>query len=93
MLQGISHKKRHIMPQNPRKERDLRAYARTTQFRLLLGALFIIIVVGNGLIFLIYGSDAGRSALLCTGIALLPTLLIIGPLWLMGWIVRKDRGD
>ncbi|UCF59684.1 MAG: hypothetical protein JSV37_07895 [Anaerolineaceae bacterium] len=81
------------MPQDPHRERDLRAYARTTQFRLLLGALFIIVVVGNGLVLLIYGSEAGRSALLCTGIGLLPTLLIIGSLWLMGWIVRRERSD
>ena len=81
------------MPQDPGKERDLRAYARTTQFRLLLGALFIIIVVGNGLILLIYGSEAGRSALLCTGIGLLPAVLIVGSLWVMGWIVRRERGD
>jgi hypothetical protein len=81
------------MPQPPRKERDLRAYARMTQFRLLLGALFIIIVVGNGLILMIYGSEAGRSALVCTGIGLLPAVLIIGSLWLMSWIVRRERGD
>ncbi|HEY42661.1 MAG TPA: hypothetical protein G4O11_01635 [Anaerolineae bacterium] len=81
------------MSQKPRKERDLRAYARITQLRLLLGALFIIIVVGNGLIRLIYGSEAAVSALLCTGIGLLPVLLIIGSIWVMGWIVRKERGD
>jgi hypothetical protein len=81
------------MSPKPRKERDLRAYARVTHLRLILGALFIIIVVGNGLIRLIYGSEASVSALLCTGIGVLPVLLIIGSIWFMGWIVRKERGD
>jgi hypothetical protein len=81
------------MNQKPRRERDLRAYARGTQLRLLLGALIIIIVIGTGLIGLIYGQEAVRSALLCTGIGLLPAILIIGALWLMGWIVRRERGD
>jgi hypothetical protein len=81
------------MSQKPRKERDLRAYARVTQLRLILGALFIIIVVGNGLIWLIYGPEASISALMCTGLGLLPVLLVIGSIGLMGWIVRKERGD
>jgi hypothetical protein len=81
------------MSQKPRKERDLRAYARTTQIKLILGALFIIIVVGNGLIWLIYGPEASISALMCTGLGLLPVLLIIGSIGLMGWIVRRERGD
>lgn len=75
------------MPRSPRKERDLRSYARSTQFRLILGAIILIAVVGNGLIWLIFGSDSARMALLCMGVGLAPALLIIICLWLMSWIV------
>ena len=73
--------------------RDLRAYARSTQIRLFLGGLLIILVVGNGLIWLIYGAGAARLALLCTGIGLAPGLLIAIWLWGVDWIVRRARGD
>jgi hypothetical protein len=76
------------MPRSPHKERDLRSYARSTQFRLILGALILIVVIGNGLIWLIFGADSARMALLCIGIGLAPVLLIAICLWLMSWIVR-----
>lgn len=79
---------------DPRKTgRDLRAYARSTQVRLILGGLLIILVVGNGLIWLIYGTGAARLALLCTGVGLAPGLLIVIWLWGVDWIVRRARGD
>jgi hypothetical protein len=73
--------------------RDLRAYARSTQVRLILGGLLIILVVGNGLIWLIYGTGAALLALSCTGIGLAPGLLIVIWLWTVDWIVRRARGD
>jgi hypothetical protein len=76
------------MPRSPRKERDLRSYARSTQFRLILGALILAVVVGNGLIWLIFGSDSARRGLRCRGSGLAPALLIVICLWLMSWIVR-----
>ncbi len=69
--------------------RDLRKYARSTTTRLILGALVLLFLVGDGLIALIYGRQAGVFALLCTGIGLLPLILIAAWLWLMGRIARK----
>ncbi len=73
--------------------RDMRAYARGTQVRLIAGGLFLALVVGTLLIRLIYGADAGRSALICTVIALLPLALIWALLSLTGWIARRARQD
>lgn len=82
-----------LMSRFPHSKRDLRKYARTTQIRLILGVLVILIVVGNGLIWLIFGSDAARMALLCMGVGLVPALLIIVSLGLIAWILRRARGD
>lgn len=77
----------------PRRERDLRAYARGTQLRLIFGGLVIVVVIGNGLIWLIYGDGAVQMAMLCTAIGLAPGLLIIGWLLLMEWIVKRARDE
>jgi len=77
----------------PRREQDLRAYARGTQLRLIFGGLVIVVVVGNGLIWLIYGAGAVRMAMICTSIGLAPGLLIIGWLLLMEWIVNRARDE
>jgi O-antigen/teichoic acid export membrane protein len=69
--------------------RDLRKYARSTTARLILGALVLLFVLGDGLIALLYGRQAAILALLCTGAGLLPLALIAGWLWLMGRIARK----
>jgi len=71
--------------------RDLRAYASGTTLRLVLGGLAIVLIVGNVLIWVFYGRGAVQLSLLCMGVTLLPVLLIAVVLWVMGWIVRKDR--
>jgi len=73
--------------------RDMRAYARGTQFRLIAGGLFLALVVATLLIHWIYGPDAGRSALICTILALLPLGLIWGLLALAGWIARRAGSE
>lgn len=40
--------------------RDLREYSKQTNIRLALGAFILLFVVGVGLIWLIYGGNAGR---------------------------------
>jgi hypothetical protein len=69
--------------------RDLRKYARATTARLILGALIILFIVGDGLIALVYGKQAGWFAVLCTGLGLLPVALIAAWLWLIGRIARR----
>jgi hypothetical protein len=78
-------------PNKQRRERDLRRYARTTQARLILGGVLILLVVGNGLIRWVYGASALRMSLLCTFAGLAPVFLIILWLWLMERIVERNR--
>ena len=74
-----------------RRERDLRRYARSTQLRLILGGILILLVVGNGLIRWIYGAEALGLALLCSLIGLAPAVLIVVWLWIFERIVSRDR--
>lgn len=73
------------------EERDLREHSRVTQRRLILGFMGLAFLVGDGLIWIIYGAEAGRLALICTAVALVPALLIALMLFLSGWLVRKYR--
>jgi hypothetical protein len=57
--------------------RDLRKYAAQTNFRLILGAFFLLFVVGLGLIWLLYGFKAAALGLLCLFGALIPLGLIL----------------
>ena len=75
-----------------RKERDLRNYARSTQTRLAFGAL-LLFVIGDMLIWWLYGWSAARSALLCTGFGLLLMFLITAWLWFLRWFAGRTRGD
>jgi hypothetical protein len=57
--------------------RDLKKYAAQTNFRLILGALFLFFVVGLGLIWLVYGLKAAALGLVCLLGALIPLGLIL----------------
>jgi len=69
-------------------ERDLRKYSNATQKRLVVGVILLIFIFGDGLVFLIYGKEAGRMALICTGLGLVPAILIVGLLWFFGWLME-----
>lgn len=56
--------------------RDLRKYAAQTNLRLILGAFFLLFVVGLGLIWLLYGFRAAALGLLCLFGAIVPLGLI-----------------
>ena len=73
--------------------RDLRAYARATHFRLILGAAALLLVIGGGLIWLVYGKSAAVLALVCMGLGVAPMVLIAAFLGLAGWIARRNRRD
>ena len=70
--------------------KTLSEYSRQTTFRLIAGGIFILFIIGDALIFYIYGSAAAISGVLCLGIGLLPVLIIIGILWVMEYIVKKN---
>ncbi len=73
--------------------RDLRKYTSQTNFRLLVGAFFLLFVIGLSLIGLIYGLPAAITGLLC----LLGSLIPIGLVWLfmfgIDWIVKRANRD
>lgn len=75
------------------KARDLRKYARQTNVRLIFGALIVLFIVGDGLIYVIYGPGAALTGVLCLGAGLTPVILIILFFELMEWIVRHAHRE
>ena len=73
--------------------RDLRRYHRQTTTRLIIGGLFLLFVVGDGLIYLVYGPGAAVTGLICLGTGLIPVGLIVLVLELLGWLARKMDRD
>lgn len=71
--------------------RDLRAYARSTQARLLGGALLLLFTVGVGLIYVFYGPGGAALAFLCLLGSLLPMALVVIGLWIIDAIARRGR--
>ncbi|MEA4905981.1 MAG: hypothetical protein GYA17_10575 [Chloroflexi bacterium] len=69
--------------------RDLRQYARQTNFRLMAGGLIALFVIGDGLIYLLYGQSAALLGLLCMVLGLAPIVLILLFFTIMDWIVKR----
>lgn len=69
--------------------RDLRKYARQTNVRLGVGAVLILLIVGVGLIYFIYGPSAAVTGLLCLLASLSPIVLIILSLAILDWIHQR----
>jgi uncharacterized SAM-binding protein YcdF (DUF218 family) len=69
--------------------RDLRKYARQTNVRIGVGAVFLLLFVGTTLIYFIYGMSAAVSGLLCLLAGLLPIVLIFLSLELLDWIQKR----
>jgi hypothetical protein len=70
--------------------RDLRQYAKQTNIRLIIGFILVLLIIGDGLIFLFFGKGAAIMGLICIIAALLPVVLIIIALWLIDWIARRN---
>jgi hypothetical protein len=69
--------------------RDLRRYARQTNARLILGFLLLLFLVGDGLVFLVFGRDAAILGVACILLGLAPLLLIALAMWGIDWITRR----
>jgi len=69
--------------------RDLRSYTRQTNIRLIAGAFFLLFIVGLGLIWWRYGSNAALLGLLCLMAGLTPLILIVLFLNLLDWISKR----
>ncbi len=73
--------------------RDLREYTKQTNVRLGIGAAFLLLIIGTGLIWLIYGFGAAMMGLLCLIGALVPIGLIFLSLQLLDWIGKRANRD
>ena len=73
--------------------RDLRNYAKQTNRRLLFGGIVLLFLVGDGLIYLIYGQEAALLGLLCLSAGLAPLLLIWLILLVIEWLVKRLGGE
>ncbi len=69
--------------------RDLRRYTRQTNIRLLAGFILILLLVGDGLIYFIYGPAAAISGIVCTLAGLAPLALIFLSLYILELIVKR----
>jgi hypothetical protein len=69
----------------------LRKFSKETNIRLALGAFILLLVVGVGLIWAIYGQGAAGMGLLCLLAALLPVILILAVFLAIEWILSHAR--
>jgi hypothetical protein len=69
--------------------KNLRKYASQTTTRLIVGGIGILFLVGDGLIYLIYGPGAAGMGFLCLGVGLVPIFAIVVVIWIMDWIVKR----
>lgn len=83
------------MKEKERKDlrRDLRQYAGQTKTRLIAGALLLLFLVGDGLIYIIYGRNAALMGLVCIVGGLIPVIFVILVFYLFDWIVRRANRD
>ena len=70
--------------------KDLRAYARSTQVRLVLGFILVAFLIGDGLIYLFYGPGAALAGLGCMLAAFIPVGLIAIFLWIADRILERQ---
>jgi hypothetical protein len=73
--------------------RDLRRYARQTNWRLVAGGILLTFVVGLGLIYSQYGLASAISGLICLLAGLSPLVLIAGALWGIQWYVDRVNAE
>jgi hypothetical protein len=70
---------------------DMRKYSRQTNFRLLVGFIILLFVIGGGLIYWFYGSRAALIGLMCLVVGLLPLLLIWLVLVGLEWLAKRGE--
>lgn len=73
--------------------KDLRKYARQTNYRLLFGFILLLFLVGDGLIYLIWGPGAAMLGVICIATGLLPLTLIWAALVGLEWFVKRSKED
>jgi fatty acid desaturase len=89
----VDIKKRVLVDSKNRNNavQDLRKFSKQTIRRLIFGTILILIVVGIGLILLIYGKNAAITGLLCVAGMLLPILLIVFVFYIIDLIIKQSN--
>ena len=72
---------------------DLRKYAQDTNIQLVVGAFLVLFIVGDGLIYFIYGKGAAVLGLLCLLAGVAPVLIIALIMLLLNWIVKRANRE
>ncbi len=73
--------------------RDLRKYAENTSVQLGAGAFLLLFIVGDGLIYFIYGQGAAMMGLICLLAGVAPIIIIVLFMVLLDWIVKRANRD
>ncbi|MBT3322025.1 MAG: hypothetical protein HN392_07030 [Anaerolineae bacterium] len=73
--------------------RDLRKYAQDTSVQLGVGAFLLLFIVGDGLIYFIYGKGAAMMGLLCLLAGVAPVLIILLFMLILNWIVKRANRE
>ena len=73
--------------------RDLRKYSQQTGFRLVIGFFALVFLLGDGLIYLIYGEGPALVGLICLAGALVPVIMIVVILALIEWIAKRANQE
>ena len=73
--------------------RDLRKYAQDTNVQLVVGAFFLLFIIGDGLIYFIYGKGAALMGLLCLLAGVAPILIIVLVMLLLNWVVKRANRE
>lgn len=69
--------------------RDLRRYTRQTNIRLLAGFVLLLLFVGDGLIYMVYGPAAAISGIICILAGLAPLALVFLSLYVLEVIAKR----
>ena len=73
--------------------RDLRKYARQTNLQLAVGFLLILFIVGDGLIYMIWGQEAALMGIICILAGLAPMAAVFLIMWGREGRVKKNNDE
>jgi len=72
---------------------ELDKYSKQTNRRLIIGFVLILLIIGDGLIYLLYGKESAIFGLICIGAGFVPIIFIWASLQIVEKIAKKSRVD
>ena len=73
--------------------RDVTKYMQQTNVRIVIGALILIFIVGDGLIYVFYGAGPAMMGLVCLAGGMVPVLLILVFVSIIAWSVKRANRE